>query len=101
MRLDLDQTPWDHSTYSQNWKRHFTESGLLERLFDETVAIAIKQKLVLHHTTLDGILVQANASHKSFVPIEVFLKPEEYKQRIRSLAQTSNQDPGNPTITFR
>ena len=95
--LDLDQTPWDYSTFSQNRRRRFTESGLLERLFDETVAVAIKQKLVLHHTTVDGTLVQANASQKSFVPIEVFLKPEEYKQRIRSL----DQDPWNPTVTFR
>lgn len=99
--LDLDQTPWDHSTFSQNRKRRFTESGLLEQLFDKTVACAIKQKLVSPHTTLDGTLVQANASHKSFVPIEVFLKPEEYKQRIRSLDPQSEQDPGNPTITFR
>jgi transposase len=99
--LDLDQTPWDHATFSQNQKRRVTESGLLERLFDETVAIATKQKRVSHQTTLDGTLVQANASHKRFMPSEVFLKPEEYKQRIRSLDQTSNQDPGNPTITFR
>lgn len=99
--LDLDTEPWDHSTFSQNRKRRFTESGLLEQLFDETVALAIKQKLVSPHTTLDGTLVQANASHKSFVPMEVFLKPEEYKKRLRSLDTTSAQDPGNPTITFR
>lgn len=95
--LDLDTAPWDHSTFSQNRKRRVSESGLLERVFDETVALAIKQKLVSHHATLDGTLVQANASHKSFVPIEVCLKPEEYKKRIRSL----DQDPGNPTVTFR
>lgn len=99
--LDLDTEPWDHSTFSQNRKRRFTESGLLEQLFDETVALAIKQKLVSPHTTLDGTLVQANASHKSFVPMEVFLKPEEYKKRLRSLDTTPAQDPGNPTITFR
>src|SRR6185312_1798845 len=82
-----------------------TESGLLGHLFDETVALAIKQKLVSQHTTLDGTLVQANASHKSFVPMEVFLKPEEYKRRIRSLEAgpepDQDQDRGNPTITFR
>jgi transposase len=101
--LDLDQMPWDHSTFSQNRKRRFTESGLLERLFDETVALAIKQHLVSHHTTLDGTLVQANASHKSFVPLEVFLKPAEYKRRIRSLdaGPERDPDPGNPTVTFR
>jgi transposase len=101
--LDLDTDPWDHSTFSQNRKRRFTESGLLERLFDETVALAITQKLVSHHTTLDGTLVQANASHKSFAPMEVFLKPAEYKRRIRSLdaGPAPDQDPGNPTVTFR
>ena len=40
--LDRDQRPWDHSTCSQNRTRRVTESGLLERVFDETVAIAIK-----------------------------------------------------------
>jgi transposase len=55
--LDLDQQPWDHSTFSQNRKRRVTERGLLERLFDETVARAIKQKLVSQHTTRDGTLV--------------------------------------------
>jgi transposase len=101
--LDLDTAPWDHSTFSQNRKRRFTESGLLERLFDETVALAIKQKLVSQHATLDGTLVQANASHKSFVPMEVFLKPEEYKRRIRSLEAEPDQgrDRSNPTVTFR
>ncbi len=98
--LDLDQLPWDHSTFSQNRKRRFTESGLLERLCDETVALAITQKLVSHHTTLDGTLVQAHASHKSVVPMGVFRKPAEYKKRIRSLDQPQEQDPGNPTITF-
>ena len=95
--LDLDTAPWDHSTFSQNRKRRFNERGLLEQLFDETVALAITRKLGSPHTPLDGTLVQANAAHKSFVPIEVFLKPEEYKQRIRSL----DQDPGNPTVPFR
>ena len=70
-------------------------------MFDDTVALAIKQKLVSQHTTLDGTLVQANASHKSFVPIEVVLKSEEYKQRIRALDPQPDQDPGNPTIRFR
>ena len=94
--LDLDTAPWDHSTFSQNRKRRFNASGLLEQLFDETVALAIKRQLVSQHTTLDGTLVQANASQKSFVPIEVFLTPDAYKKRIRSL----DQDPGNPTVPF-
>lgn len=67
------------------------------------VALAIKQKLVSPHTTLDGTLVQANASHKSVVPMEVFLKPEKYKRRIRLLdaGPEPDQDSGNRTVTFR
>ena len=56
MGLDLEQMPRDHTTFSQNRKRRFTESGLLEGLFDATVALAIQQKRVSHHTTLDGTL---------------------------------------------
>lgn len=95
--LDLDSTVWDHSTFTQNRKRRFNESGILEKLFDETVGLAMRKGLVSDHASMDGTLVKANASHKSFVPIEVFMKPEEYKKRIRSL----DQDEGNPTIDFR
>ena len=67
------------------------------------MALAIKQKLVSQHTTLDGTLVQANASHKSFVSMEVFLQPAAYQCWIRSLdaGPAPDQDPGNPTVTFR
>jgi hypothetical protein len=77
------------------------EEWLLERLFDETMALEIKQKLLSHHTTLNGTLMQVNTSPKSFVPIEVFLKPEAYTQRIRLLDQTRDQASRNHTITFR
>lgn len=95
--LDLDSSVWDHSTFTQNRKRRFDKSGIMEKLFDETVKLAVEKKLVSDHTTLDGTLVKANASQKSFVPIEVFMKPSEYKKRIRSL----DEDESNPTIDFR
>lgn len=95
--LGLDQDAWDHSTFSQNRRRRFNESGVLEKLFDETVGLAIKKGLVSQHSSVDGSLVKANASQKSFVAIEVFMKPEEYKKRIRCL----DEDEGNPTVDFR
>ena len=82
--LNLDQQPWDASTFSQNRRRRFDESGILERLFDETVAKAMMEGLVSRHVSADGTLVRANASFKSFVPIEVAIAPEEYKRRLRS-----------------
>lgn len=44
----------------------------------------------------DGTRVQANASHKRVVPIEVFLMPHADKKRIRSL----DQDAGKPSVAF-
>lgn len=67
------------------------------------MALSITRKLVCYHTTLDGTLAQAIDSHKSFVPMEVFLQPAEYNPRVRSLdaGPEPDQDPGNPTVTFR
>lgn len=64
------------ATFSQNRTRQVTKSGLRECVRDETVALAIKQKLLSYHTSLGGILAQAQTSYTNVVPIEVFLKPE-------------------------
>jgi transposase len=77
--LNLDEQPWDASTFSQNRRRRFDEAGLLERLFDETVKRALAEGLVSRHVSADGTLVRATASYKSFVPLEVALDPERYK----------------------
>src|SRR3989441_9543939 len=52
--LNLDQQPWDASTFSQNRRRRFDELGVLERLFDETVKRAMAEGLVSRHVSADG-----------------------------------------------
>jgi transposase len=102
--LNLDQQPWDASTFSQNRRRRFDESGVLERLFDETVKRAMAEGLVSRHVSADGTLVRANASYKSFLPIEVALDPEEYKRRLRRDDHRDPEgpaDPGNRAVNFR
>jgi len=102
--LGMEETPWDASTFSQNRRRRFDRSGVLERLFDQTVKRAMEEKLVSGHVSADGTLVRANASFKSFVPIEVAMDPEEYKKRLRSEDEQQEdgpQDPGNPRVDFR
>jgi transposase len=47
--LELDGKVWDHSTFSQNRRRRFNESGILEKLFDETVALSIRKGFVSKH----------------------------------------------------
>src|SRR5213594_4817278 len=102
--LNLDQAAWDASTFSQNRRRRFDQAGLLEKLFDETVKRAMTAGLVSRHVSADGTLVRANASYKSFVPLEVALDPEEYKRRLRAKDRTEDgedQDPGNRAVNFR
>ncbi len=102
--LDLDSPVWDPSTFSKNRERRFDEAGVLAQLFDDTVRVAIARGLVSPHWSVDGTLVRADASHKSFVPLEVTQPPAEYR---RTLAGTpppeapSDDDPGNPTVNFR
>jgi transposase len=102
--LNLDQDAWEASTFSQNRRRRFDESGVLEKLFDETVKRAMAEGLVSRHVSADGTLVRANASFKSFVPIEVAMDPEEYKRRLRAQDRDDPegpQDPGNRAVNFR
>jgi len=102
--LNLDQNAWDHSTLSQNRRRRFDRAGVLERFFDQTVKKALEAGLVSRHATADGTLVRANASFKSFVPIELTLDPEEYKKRMRSQDREDRdepEDPGNRAVNFR
>jgi hypothetical protein len=102
--LNLDVDAWDASTFSQNRRRRFDESGVLEKLFDAIIRQAMAAGLVSRHVSADGTLVRANASDKSFLPIEVALDPEEYKRRLRRQDGTDDgdpQDPGNRAVNFR
>jgi transposase len=102
--LNLDQDAWDASTFSQNRRRRFDESGVLEHLFDDTIRRAMAGGLVSRHVSADGTLVRANASFKSFEPIEVALDPAEYKRRLRAHDRSPEggpSDPGNRAVDFR
>ena len=102
--LNLDQDAWDASTFSQNRRRRFDKSGLLEQLFDDTIKRAMAAGLVSRHVSADGTLVRANASFKSFVPLEVALDPAEYKRRLRAQDRAAEEGPpdaGNRAVDFR
>lgn len=105
--LDIDSPVWDASTFSKNREHRFDESGVLERLFDDTVKYAVTEGLVSTHWSIDGTLVRADASHKSFAPIEVYQSANEYKKTIRGKAAQKecsaqkDSDAGNPTVDWR
>jgi len=66
--LGLDKGPWDHSTYTKNRDRlieHEVIRELFSRVLDQAKA---KGLLSSEHFSVDGTLIRAWASHKSFVP---------------------------------
>lgn len=106
--LDLSEHAWDASAFSQNRRRRFDESGVLEKLFDDTIRQAQEAGLISAHVSADGTLVRANASYKSFVPIEVSVDAETYKKQIRSENgehtgdhEPKDHDKSNPSVDFR
>ena len=59
---------WDHSTFSKNRDR-LLEHAVVESFFTEVMTLADKRGLLSQeHFSVDGTLIQAWASHKSFVP---------------------------------
>jgi transposase len=64
--LNIDDPVWDHSTFTANRDRLF-DVEVAQRFFAHTVLIAEARDLVSdQHFTVDGSLLEAWASHKSF-----------------------------------
>jgi hypothetical protein len=102
--LDIDSKVWDDSTFSKNREHRFDDANIFETLFDDTVKKAVESGWVSDHWSIDGTLVRANASHKSFVPIEVHQSPEEFRKAIAGKKKSSgknNDNNSNPDVDFR
>ena len=66
--LNIDDPVWDHSTFSFNRDRLFDEA-VAQAFFANTVLLARVGDLVSDdHFSVDGTLLEAWASHKSFRP---------------------------------
>jgi transposase len=66
--LTVDDTVWDHSSFSKNRDR-LLEHDVIPILFEEVIALARKNDLISdEHFSVDGTLIQAWASQKSFRP---------------------------------
>ena len=86
--LSMDEEVWDHSTFSKNRER-LLNADIVRKFFERIREQAQKQGLLSdEHFTVDGTLIEAWASQKSFQP-----KEKEPK------------DPGesgrNPEVNFR
>jgi transposase len=84
--LSLDDAVWDATTFTKNRDR-LLDGDIADAFFAEVLA-AIKADGLLsdEHFTVDGTLLEAWASHKSFKPKEGAPRPPD--------------DPKNPTVNF-
>jgi transposase len=66
--LAIDDAVWEHSVFSKNRDR-LLENSVVEAFFGEVMRLADDRGLVSkEHFSVDGTLIQAWASHKSFRP---------------------------------
>lgn len=85
--MDMVEPGFDPSTFSKNRQR-LIEADIAKRLFCRVVEQARKARLLSHeHFTVDGTLIEAWASLKSFKKKDAPPAPPP-------------DDPGNPTINF-
>lgn len=64
--LTIDDAVWNHSSFSTNRDR-LLDNDVITELFEEVVNLARKQKLLTdEHFSVDGTLIQAWASQKSY-----------------------------------
>ena len=66
--LGMDDPVWDHSTFSKNRER-LLKGDVADKFFKKVLEMAQDHELMSQeHFTVDGTLIEAWASHKSFKP---------------------------------
>lgn len=86
--MNIDEPIWNHSTFSANRDRLFSEA-MTQRFFAQVLHIAEWQNLISdEHFTVDGTMIEAWASIKSFVKKDGSSPPPEDGGR-------------NPTVDFK
>lgn len=85
--LNMDDPVWDETVYTKNRDR-LLRADVARKFFDLVLEEAQAEKLISsEHFTVDGTLLEACASLKSF-------------QKVDGDAEPAPDDPGNPTVDF-
>ena len=86
--MNLMERSFDPTVFTKN-RRRLLEHRIGQALFDQVVVEADRQKLLSdEHFSVDGTLIEAAASIKSF-------------RRRDEEQQPPDDDPGNPSVDFR
>jgi transposase len=102
-RLNLDENAPDHSAFSQNRKRRFTDTTIFREIFNEILIKLIEKKLVTGANIVsDGSFIPSNVAENSLYEItkEVEQSTVHY---LDALEEELRQQPGykKPTPTIQ
>lgn len=109
--MNLSDEPFDHSTFSKNRER-IMNHDVSRRFFESVVAQATTAGLMSsEHFTVDGTLIEASASLKSFRPKEEAAEHRRKERNRRKAAKNKGKGKGgkgprggggrsNPTVSF-
>lgn len=87
--LSMDDTVWNHSVFSKNRDR-LLDGDIAESFLKQVIQVAREKGFLSdEHFTIDGTLIEAWASQKSF-----------QAKRGKPSSGGGPSDPGNPTIDF-
>jgi transposase len=109
--LNLEEEVWDASTFCKNRDR-LLQGDIAEASFQGVLAEARTSRLLSdEHFTVDGTLLEAWASHKSFRPIEELEKNESHDKDDKNNDKSKDDDDrkppparwdeNNPSINYR
>lgn len=88
--LKMDDDVWDHSTFTKNRDR-LLDGDIARKLLEHVLGLARDHHLLGDdHFTVDGTLVEAWASQKSF-----------QKRTETKGSSSDSDDPGNPTVNLK
>lgn len=89
--LNMDDAVWDASTFSKNRDR-LLEKDIAKVFFQGVLRQAEQRNLLSdEHFSVDGTLIEAWASQKSFQP----------KDKAKEKSDAGPDDPGNASVNFR
>jgi transposase len=96
-RLGFEQEIPDHSTFSKNRHGRFRQSGVFQEVFEGIVRHCLAAGLVEgRNLTVDGTLVEANASRQSRVPREQLAERAQVSRTVREYLTELEQK--NPVV---
>jgi len=88
--MEMDEGVWDHAVFSKNRERLLNEE-IAEAFFQRVLGIA-QPYLSDEHFTVDGTLIEAWASHKSFRPQDEEPKPGGGNREVNFHGESRSND---------